>query len=178
MAVLAEAISVVVQRTAIDARHPDGWRGFAARAPNATLCADEYLARIGFMQVSDVESYVSELAGYGIKYLLDGNAQDLVVVDQQRGPMAPCGWIEFGHVFLGPGEHRRVAACRFAGDTGNVLVQPELWKFEGSMSQTFGFVPTGEEGRSLRFLRHENGADVYLDILTGTEMYVGRTGQR
>ncbi len=169
---------MVVQRTAIDARYPGGWQGFVARAPNATLCADEHLARIGFMQVSDVESYVSELAGCGINYLLDGTAQDLVVVDQQRGPMAPCGWIDFGHVYLGPGEHRRVAACRLSGDTGRVLIRPESWEFEGSMSQTFGFVPTGEERKSLHYLRHENGADVYFDSLTGTEVYVGRTGER
>ena len=37
------------------------------------------------------------------------------------------------------------------------------------------FVPTGAMKTTLRFLRHENGLDVYHDVLTGKELYVGRT---
>jgi len=28
----------------------------------------------------------------------------------------------------------------------------------------------------LKFLRHEDGLDVYLNVLTGEEAYIGRTG--
>ena len=31
--------------------------------------------------------------------------------------------------------------------------------------------------KSLTFLRHENGLDVYLNAVTGTEVFVGRTGK-
>ena len=68
MAVLIEATSVVIKRSAIEANFPGGWLSFAARVPNATLCADEYLARVGFMDLSDVGPYVGELEGFGIQF--------------------------------------------------------------------------------------------------------------
>jgi len=173
MAVLIEAISVVVRRTAIEATYPGNWESFRLRAPNATLCADDNLARVGFMQPSDAESFVNELAQHGLIYLENGAAKDLVVIDQQRGPAVPCSWIEFGRVELAPSQ--QVAACRATDDTKDVLATPDSWKYEGSLSQTFGFVPTGEEKKSLRFLRHESGIDVYLNEATGKEVFVGRT---
>ena len=58
MAVLVEAISVVVRRDAIGARYPGGWRGFLSIVPNSTLCADDDLVRVGFMAPPDVEAFI------------------------------------------------------------------------------------------------------------------------
>ena len=55
---------------------------------------------------------------------------------------------------------------------------PDGWVYEGSLSQTFGFVPTENADKSLKFLRHENGLDVYYSELTGKEVFVGRTGEK
>ena len=175
MAVLIEAISVVIRLVTIESRYPGGWAAFVADAPNQTLCADENLARFGFMQPSDMERFVAHLKQYGIEYIKDGIAQDLVVVDQQRGPLASCPWIEFGHVSIGSAESHPVAAARISGDTLNKVITPDGWDFNGSLSQTFGFVPAGHENKSLRFLRHEDGIDVYFNEMTGKEVYVGRT---
>jgi hypothetical protein len=49
MAVLVEAISVVVRRDAIDRSYEGGWVAFVSSVPNATLCTDDQLARVGFM---------------------------------------------------------------------------------------------------------------------------------
>lgn len=49
MAVLVEGISAVIRRKAIDAKLAGGWPRFVAEVPNATLCADDNLARVGFM---------------------------------------------------------------------------------------------------------------------------------
>jgi hypothetical protein len=49
MAVLVEAISVVVRRDAIDRSFEGGWMAFVSRVPNATLCTDNQLARVDFM---------------------------------------------------------------------------------------------------------------------------------
>jgi hypothetical protein len=48
------------------------------------------------------------------------------------------------------------------------------WEFEGSLSQSFGFVPAGDIHERLDFLRHENGSGVFLDRETGKEVYIGR----
>ena len=55
------------------------------------------------------------------------------------------------------------------------LSTPDEWTFERSLSRSFGYAPEAHRDKSLRFLRHENGLDVYLNALTGTEVYVGRT---
>ena len=173
MAVLVEAISVIVRMDAIKEKYPGGWVTFRDKVPNRTLCADDELARIGFMTPDDVKDFVSALEHSGLIYGEDGKSKDLVVVDQLRGPLVPCDWIEFGHV----GKEEHVAACRLTGSSHTVLMRPDGWSFEGSLSQTYGFVPIkAEEEKSLKFLRNENGIDVYLNLVTGSEVLVGRTG--
>lgn len=177
MAVLIEAISVIIKRSAIEDKFPGGWDGFLSDVPNQTLCADDELVRVGFMTPADVESYVKHLEEFGLRYLVNGLATDIVVADQQRGLAAPGNWAEFGHVSLDEESATRVAACRAKNSTLNTLASPPGWQYEGSFSQTFGFVPSEHVDRSLKFLRHEDGVDVYLNKLTGKEVYVGRTGR-
>ncbi len=138
MALLAEAISVVIRRPAIDAHFPGGWQAFVEAAPNQTLCADDHLVRLGFIEPAEVEDFVNALGAHGIRYLVDDTAADLVVVDQRLGPMAPCEWIQFGRVTIGDGVGDHVAGCRLVGDDANILATPDGWVFEGSLSQQFG----------------------------------------
>jgi len=55
------------------------------------------------------------------------------------------------------------------------LATPKGWKFEGSLSQKFKFIPTDQVKDQLKFLRKEGDLDVYLDLNTGKEVSVGRT---
>jgi len=50
MAVLIEGTSVVIRLEAIHRQFPGGWQAFKLAAPNKTLCADNELIRVGFMQ--------------------------------------------------------------------------------------------------------------------------------
>ena len=61
MAVLIEGISVIVRRDAIESRYRSGWDGFVADVPSATFCADEEIARVGFMHPVDVEAFIEGL---------------------------------------------------------------------------------------------------------------------
>ncbi len=175
MAVLVEALSVVVRRDAIDQKFPGGWDAFANAVPNGTLCADAELARVGFMTPGDVEAFVKSLESAGLRFLANGCAVDIAVVDQLRGPTTRCDWLEFGHVELGQ-SRARVAACRRAGSSLMAIITPEGWIYECSLSQSFGYAQTEHVDRSLKFLRHERGMDVYLNTVTGKEVYVGRAG--
>jgi hypothetical protein len=69
MAVLVEGISVIVRRDAIGQRHADGWPGFLNTVPNETLCADDELARVGFMTPTEVEAYIHRLETRGLRFL-------------------------------------------------------------------------------------------------------------
>lgn len=173
MAVLIEAISVVVRADAIHARYRGGWDVFRDSVCNRTLCGDYELARIGFMTPADVEGYVGDLERSGLTYIEFGRAKDLVVVDQMRGPTAACEWIEFGHIDLDDDPKKRIAACRLKGSLNQQIVMPEGWSFESSLSSTYGFIPN-DSGGGLTFLRHEDGLDVYFNELTGKEVFVGR----
>lgn len=175
MAVLVEGISVVMRADALLAAFEGDFEAFKHIVPNRTLCADGELVRVGFMTPADVQAFVETLAGYGLAYVRDGKARDLVVVDQLRGPMAPCDWIEFGHASSSNHPDQSVAGCRIVGSTVEDLVTPEGWEYETSLSASFAFVPDEHQDKSMTFLRHEDGFDVYRNEMTGQEMYVGRT---
>lgn len=176
MAVLIEATSVVVRADALLQKFPGGWDAFKSVVPNQTLCADNEIVRVGFMSPQDVESFVKTLQGGGLEFLRDGEAIDIAVADQTRGLTSPCTWLEFGQVEMS-GKGQWVAACRLLGSQLTQVVTPPGWKFQGSLSSTFGFVPSAHATKGVEFLRHENGLDVYLSPITGKEVYVGRTGE-
>jgi len=175
MAVLVEGISVIVKVSAVHEHFPGGWAAFRDSVPNATLCCDNELARIGFMAPDDTKAFVESLEGAGLVYLVDGNAQDIVVADQQRGFAAPCDWAEFGRINLDGEERKRVAACRLVGSTQQLFL-PDGWSFDQSLSSQFSFVPEGFEAEFMDFVRRENNLEVYVDRRTGKEVYLGRAG--
>ena len=86
MAVLVEAISVIVWRDAIDKQFQGGWREFENVVPNRSLCADDELARVGFMSPPEVETFVRSLEKSGLTFVRNGQAVDIVVVDQPCPP--------------------------------------------------------------------------------------------
>jgi len=175
MAVLIEATSVVIKRSVINYKWPGGWSGFVIDAPNQTLCADIFLARVGFMSPVDVESYIKTLKNKGLIYLSKVVADDLVVASQLHGFSTTCDWAMFGHINYGNDPKQRIAACMHIDDEDNSIITPDGWKYEGSLSHTFAFAPTEQIDKSLKFIKHDNGVDVYLNELTGEKVYIGRT---
>jgi hypothetical protein len=172
VAVLVEATSLIVRVQTIHVRYPGGWSAFIEKIPNNTLCSDNDLARVGFMNPDDCRCFVGSLESVGITFVKDGQSRDIVVADQMRGFTVPCDWADFGRIELKPGQ--TVAAARLRGTKSRQVFCPDGWKYENSLSGQFGFVPTGQEDKSLKFLRHENGLDIYLNLLTGKEVYTGR----
>ena len=173
MAVLIEAISVVIRADALVKKFPGGWEAFKFIVPNKTLCADDEIVRVGFMNPKDVEFFINKLESAGLEFIREGDAIEIAVADQMHGLTSKCKWLEFGHVNIG-GTDQSVAACRLAGSNIMQVVFPPDWKYEGSLSSNFSFTPN-KHIKGLKYLRHENGLDVYLNPITGKEMYAGRT---
>jgi hypothetical protein len=176
MAVLIEAISVVIRADSLLNAFNDEWKEFVAIVPNQTLCADTELARVGFMTPNDVELFIKKLEMFGLTYLENDKCVDIAVVDQLRGPTMECDWLEFSHGDLSEQGHR-VAGCSLLNSEITKLFTPDGWEHENSLSCSYGFVPTEHIEKGLKFLRHEDGNDVYLNPTTGEEVYVGRTGK-
>lgn len=177
MAVLIEGISVVIRIDVIVNRFPGGWEKFKEIVPNQTLCSDNEIARIGFMSPTDVEVFIKQLQNNGFEFLRSGKAIDIAVADQIKGVTSECSWLEFGHVNM-TNDGSCVAACRLTGSEVMQVFTPPGWEYESSLSRAYTFVPTELVEKDLKYLRHENGLDVYLNIATGKEVYIGRTGQK
>jgi hypothetical protein len=175
MAVLIEGLCVVVNINAIATKHAGGVKAFAAEVPNASLCADGELARVGFMTPDDARGYVEHLERRGLKYLEDRNAVDIVVVDQRTGPCVACNWVTFGRVDWDRDPKRPVAVCRANPTQNPKIVAPKGWVFERSLSAQHVFVENGKVPANLKLVRHEDGLDVYRDAETGQEFFVART---
>jgi hypothetical protein len=175
MAVLVEAISVIVRVDAIMRRFVGGWPDFRDAVPNATFASDNEIARAGFMAPDDVAAFIAKLEVGGLIFLRDGKSVDMAVVDQQRGPTKHCDWLDWGHVAV---DGNRISACRITGSLSKTLMKPEGWTFEGSLSQTFGFVPGGQEDWSLELLGRKDGIDMFHNLLSGKDVYVGRTTKK
>jgi hypothetical protein len=164
MAVLVEAISVIVRLDAIERRFRGGWREFENVVPNGTLCADDKLARVGFMSPPDVESFVRHLEKGGLTFVKDGQAVDIAVVDQMRGLTMPSEWLEFAHLSLGETGNKVAACWLFEGpriaagihmpSKSMTLATPEGWTYDDSLSANFKFVGNDEMDEKLKFLRH------------------------
>jgi hypothetical protein len=172
MAVLVEGISAIVRVQAIHDRYAGGWPAFDDSVPNNTLCSDNEVARVGFMMPADCEAFVGGLERHGLTFVRDGKCQDIAVAVQIDGLTVPCDWLEFGQVDIEPG--RSVSTARLKGTTIGQVFCPANWTYEKSLSRQYAVVPVNHDGKSLKFLRNQDGLDVYLNVLTGQEVYVGR----
>ena len=182
MAVLVEAISVVIRRDAIERSYELGWQGFLKDVPNATFCADTELARVGFMHPEEVERFTDLLSSRGLVFLSDGECVDISVVDQQRGPTMPCHWLEFGQFGYGDNSGRISACWFFEGPrvenglhmkSENLEVaMPAGWDYENSLSAQFTFISNDQTDERLRLLHTEDGLDVFLDTEKGHKVFM------
>lgn len=66
MAVLIEAVCAVVRRDAINERVAGGWAAFAAAVPGGAFCYDDEVASVGFMAVTDAETFLAHLQSLGL----------------------------------------------------------------------------------------------------------------
>ncbi|WP_235864841.1 hypothetical protein [Pseudothauera lacus] len=150
MAVLAEAISVIVRKDAVNQRLAGGDERFRALLPNRTLCEDDALYRIGFLSPAETQRFTDALQDAGLCFIGDnGEAVDLAVADQQHGPTTACAWLGFGRCDIDGGGHW-VSTCWLRGATGDdsapppgtPIATPQGWRYETSLSKQFAFTPT------------------------------------
>jgi len=174
MAVLAEALSVVIKVESLLNLSTENQVKFTQNIPNKTFCGDGELIRIGFMSPSDVQSYADSLKSLGLVFMENNTAKDFVVVDQFRGPTTDCSWIDFGEIELGD-TGNSIKSCRLKDSSITQVSCPTGWSFENSLSKKTEYFDKEKISTKLKFLRKEGDQDVYLDKETGKEVFVGRT---
>ena len=172
MPVLVEGISPIIRVQAIHDRYAGSWTALDDSVPNNTLCSDDEVARVGFMMPRDCEAFVDQLERHGLTFLRDGQSRDVAVVEQDSGLTAPCEWLEVGRIELKPGQ--TVTTARLKGSTIQNVFCPANWAYEKSLSRQYAVAPVENDEKSLKFFRHQDGLNVYLDLSTGQEVFVGR----
>ena len=125
------------------------------------------------MDPRDVRDYVSQLEARGMIFDPDGGGGDMCMVDQLHGLTVDCDWLVTEHWVLGP--EAEVTSARHADDDSMSLAVPEGWKFEGSFSDKFTYVPAEDMSERLKPLSEEKGVKVFLDRQTGKKVYLGST---
>src|SRR5665213_3419197 len=110
MAVLVEAVSVIVRRDTIERQCLDGWDDFVSGIPAESHCSDGELVCASFMSASVAESFISQLELRGLTFLRDGKVVDVAVATQMDGLQFPTAWLWFAHVPF-PGTDNVVALC-------------------------------------------------------------------
>jgi hypothetical protein len=174
MAVLIEGISVIIRADRVEPPFPT-WQDFVNWVPNQTLCCDKELARIGFMSPVDVHACIAELETKGLRYLMDGRAVDMAVVDQLRGLCCPCDWLEVGTIPLDNDDSKPVGAARLVGSANRVFMRPDGWVYEKSLTTDHKFVPTKDIERAFASATPpKNGLRTFTDH-DGKQWFIGRT---
>ena len=160
MAVLCEAISVIIKRKSIDEFFHGGWDKFLLSIQNPTFCTDGELIRIGFMSPDEVKHYVDWLIEEGLQWNFedDRKQNDIAIVDQQRGLTMPCEWIEFSRLPMGKNGGSMAVCWLFEGERIGFglhmpsksldISTPEGWEFETSLSHRFKFFETSTVSKS------------------------------
>jgi hypothetical protein len=177
MAVLVEAISVLVRLETIAEKYPGGVDQYAQDCPNGTFCMDEDITRVGFMDPDDVVAFIANLEHLGFQCITDDKCDEVAVADQVNGIVIPCDWLEHLYLVLFEGDVR-VFICKIADKPLGEIVFPAGWNYEASLSKRFITVKSEDVDKRMKFLRHEDGVDFYLDTLTGQEVFIEQTIRR
>jgi hypothetical protein len=177
MAVLIEAVSVVICLETIADKYPGGVEQYIEDCPNWSLCMDDKIARVGFMSPHDALDFIRSLERLGFRYVSDGEFDEIAVVYQFGGIPLPCDWLECLNVVIFKGDVR-VFVCKMTGDEIKSFAHPKGWTYENSLSKQCLAISLENFEHRMVFLRHENGRDFYLDTLTDREMSIARTIRR
>jgi hypothetical protein len=177
MAVLIEAVSVVIRVETIEEKYPGGLEQYIKDSPNRTLCMDEDIVRLGFMDSNDAGEFIDSLVSLGFRYITDEEFDEIAVVDQFTGFYAPCEWLDFTDSAAFKGA-KRISACKLKGAYVDYIYLPEKWVYEESLSKKTIVTDQDEDAVRMTFIRREGNFDIFRDKLTGEEVYRERTVRR
>lgn len=177
MAVLVEAISVLVTHSALQERFPGGQAAYQQTCPNSSYCSDGKICRVSFMVFEDAVRYTNALAKHGFAEPWSNGSREIAVVDESEGFLTPCDWLRIDlRTFLD--DQGRVFGATIAGlpdEEPVTFSAPAQWR-----PRRFERVTKEDLEQNYEVLRvdrtPDNGGTVvaYRHRETGGVIYVGR----
>lgn len=161
MAVTIEGFTIVVKKERIEPL-------LSAQLivpPNNTPLADDNIWRCSFMAKEDADKFISILGKFGLS-IGKGSDSDAVLINEFDLSMAPhCEWL------LTDKWEKAVIAWK-AGTTPETVVAREGWDPKIGSGLIFHDRKTM---KNLQFVRLDGNIEVFFDMDTGQEVYIGRT---
>lgn len=170
MAVVIEAITIVVRRNAARRVFAGNDAPLAALAPNPSGRHDEHLYAVGFMNQLDAEAFIRrELEPRGLTWTQGDQAVDLTLVDQFTGLVHYTPWLEVGQY---PVEGSAVTAAWLAGTEPGALSTHSFWNLKNYLD--LSRAPLEEDGAWQEIPSDDPRQRVMLNLETGEKRYVIR----
>ncbi len=190
MAVLTEALSVIIKDSSLRTKFIGGIMEFFKTIPNNTYCSDGQIHRIGFMRPQDAEAYIRHLERNGLIYLFGSHCIDIAIVDMLKGPVVNCKWLGFSRqkFFSGSKQYQHSEEefsiswlLHKSGVYGiplndnrecNISVP---WKWTPDKA-IYGdnFIPSEKVNDSLIEIGSDKGVVKYIYAATGQFVYIGK----
>jgi hypothetical protein len=128
LAVVVAGITVVILQSSLERRFPGGARGLAKHSPNDTYRSDGTLAAVSFMVSADANQFVSELAKYGLSDPTRTASEDVAIVAETAGFLAPCRWLHVDlRSFTDKSGRQFGATIVWTGDEPSTFAAPHNW---------------------------------------------------
>lgn len=124
------------------------------------------------MRPEHVQEFVESLKKHGLVFDFEAKPSDFCVVDQLCVKNSECAWLVAGDTNLDGNPSHRVSAARRKGNAIDQVLTPEGWTYEDSLCAKHTFAPTSQLDDNLRYLRTENGLDVYWDQAQEKEDFI------
>jgi len=124
------------------------------------------------MVESDSVAYVEDLKDYGFRGPSSTESPEVAVVDQNRGFLLPCDWLEVDLWPIATADGRRfgVTVAWLRGEAPTTLAAPPGW-IPGGMDER---VPADEFEKKYEFVEARDNVETYRHRDTGKVVYVGR----
>lgn len=174
MAVVIEAITIVVRRDAVRRAFRGNEAAFEALAPNRSGRKDSHLHAVGFMDHRDAAAFVTRaLEPRGLAWARGEEAIDLTLVDQFTGLQHYTPWLEVGQY---PVEGGAVTAAWLEGTEPGALSTHAGWHLQGYMG--LARTPIDEIGTWQEVPSDHPGQLAILNPETGEKRYTVRNTVR
>ena len=186
MPVYCEALSVIIYKDAIKLFYNGGLDAFMENIPNDTLCDDGEIVRLGFMDLDNAIEFLRALNSKGLKY--NRLTKHIAVFDQREFflefkpdfseccKIKECRWLEFAYL---PVDNMEILMCWYVKNKqknrelnitdeqlSRCSIPPEVLDGKEMMSHY-----SEEDMKNLKYLRSEDGLDVFWDEDLQKEIY-------
>lgn len=170
MAVIIEAITVVVRRDAARRVFAGNDAPLAALAPNPSGRQDEHLYAVGFMNQLDAEAFIRRaLEPRGLTWTQGDQAVDLTLVDQFTGLFHYTPWLEVGQY---PVKGGAVTAAWLTGTEPGALSTHAYWNLKDYLD--LSRAPLEEDDAWQEIPSDDPRLRVMLNLETGEKRYAIR----